>query len=180
MTALQRIKNIITALCMIACSIILLCFPENGYYIVLLILSLSLTIYGLKTLFYYFTMARKMVGGQSILYRGVVILDLGIFSLTIADNPTVFAIVYLLLIHLFTGVVEILRALEAKSIAAPSWRFKFGSGVVNIVLALVAFIAGAIMKSMETLVYIYCLGLLSSAGAKFISAFRRTAIVYIQ
>ncbi len=180
MTALQRIKNIITALCMIACSSILLFFPENGYYFVLLLLSLSLTIYGLKTLFYYFTMARKMVGGQSILYRGVVILDLGIFSLTVADNPTVFAIVYLLLIHLFTGVVDILRALEAKSIAAPSWRFKFISGVVNIILALIAFIAGAVMKSMETLVYLYCLGLLSSAGAKLISAFRRTAIVYIQ
>lgn len=180
MTALQRIKNFITALFMIACSIILLCFPENGYYFVLLILSLSLTIYGLKTLFYYFTMARKMVGGQSILYRGVVILDFGIFTLTVADNPTVFAIVYLLLIHLFTGVVSILRALEAKSFAAPLWRFKFGSGVVNIILALIAFIAGAIMKSMEALVYIYCLGLLSSAFVRIISSFRKTAIVYIQ
>ena len=121
-----------------------------------------------------------MVGGQAILYRGVMILDLGIFTLTIADNPTVFVIIYLLLIHLFSGVIDILRALEEKGVQAPSWRFKFGSGVVNIVLALLAFIAGTVMKSMETLVYIYCLGLFYSASARIISAFRRTAIVYIQ
>ena len=180
MTALQRIKNIIIGICMIASSMVLLCFPEDGYLFVMLFLSLSLAVYGFKTLFYYFTMARKMVGGQAILYRGVMVLDLGIFTLTIADNPTIFVIIYLLLIHLFSGVIDILRALEAKSIAAPSWRFKFGSGVVNIVLALIAFIAGTVMKSMGTLVYIYCLGLFSSACAKIISACRRTAIVYIQ
>ena len=180
MTALQRTRNIITGIFMIASCIVLLCFPEVGYLFVMFILSLSLVVSGLKTLLYYFTMARKMVGGQAILYRGVMILDLGIFTLTIADNPTVFVIIYLLLIHLFSGVIDILRALEEKGVQAPSWRFKFGSGVVNIVLALLAFIAGTVMKSMETLVYIYCLGLFYSASARIISAFRRTAIVYIQ
>lgn len=180
MTALQRIKNLLTAFCMLVSCLSLLLFPKDGYQFVLLILSLTLTGHGIKTLIYYFTMARKMVGGQAILYEGVVILDLGIFTITIVDNPTAIVILYLLLIYLFAGVVDILRALEAKSIAAPSWKFKFGSGVLNIVLALTAFIAGVVMKSMEVLVYLYCLGLLSSAVAKIITAFRKTAIVYIQ
>lgn len=165
---------------MILCSVLIVYYPSVGLYFIIAILSISLTLYGIRTLIYYFSMARHMVGGRGILYLGVVILDFGIFTMTIADNPTSFVIIYLLAIHLFSGLVDILRALEAKRISAPSWKFKFSSGVVNIVVAIAAFVFGTFLKSLDVIVYIYAAGLIYAAISTIITAFRKTAIAYIQ
>lgn len=180
MTGLQRIRSIIIGCLMMACGILILVIPNLGYGIVALILSVAMLLYGIRTLVYYFTMARNMVGGRGILYIGVIVLDLGIFTLTIADNGTVFIIIYLLTIHLFSGLVDILRALEAKRILAPFWKHKLSYGIVNIVIAVAAFISGVILRSTDMLVYIYSAGLIYSAISRIITAFRKTAIVYIQ
>ena len=121
-----------------------------------------------------------MVGGRGILYIGVIILDLGIFTLTIVDNPTSFVVAYLLTIHLFAGLVDILRSLESKRISAPSWKFKLSTGIVNIVVAIAAFVFGMVHRSLEVLSIIYGLGLFYSAITRIITAFRKTAIAYIQ
>ena len=180
MTGLKRIRNIITGLVMMASSFVLLIIPEDGFMIVALILTASLLIYGIRSLIYYFTMARYMVGGRGILYTAVIVIDLGVFSMTIADNPSFFIIIYLLTIHLFSGLIDILRALEAKRIEAPSWKMTFGSGVFNIAVAVAALVAGAMLRSTDILVYIYSAGLFYSALLKIVMAFRKTAVVYIQ
>lgn len=179
MTAFQRIKNIFIAFIMIIGSIIIVWIPEDGIPLIVLILSMSLTLYGLKNIFYYFSMARHMVGGRSILYTGVIIFDLGVFTLTVADNSNSFVILYMLIIHMFSGVVDILRALESKRMSS-SWRFKFTSGAINIAIAIAAFVAGYMLKSLSVIVYIYSAGLIYSAISRIITAFRKTAIVYIQ
>ncbi len=180
MTGLKRIGNIMTGLLMMASSFIMLLFPENGFFIVAVILTVSLLVYGVRTLIYYFTMARHMVGGRVVLYIGVIVIDLGVFSMTVADNPSFFIIIYLLLIHIFSGLIDILRALEAKRIEAPSWKMTFASGVVNIAVGTAAFIAGVVFGSKDMLVYIYSAGLFYSAVLKIAMAFRKTAVVYIQ
>ena len=180
MTGLKRIRNILTGLIMMVSSFVMLLFPEDGFIIVAVILTVSLLIYGIRTLIFYFTMARHMVGGRGILYIGVIVIDLGVFSLTVADNPTFFIIIYLLTIHLFAGLIDILRALEAKRIEAPSWKMTFASGVVNIAVAVAALVAGALLRSTDVLVYIYSAGLFYSAVMKIAAAFRKTAVVYIQ
>ncbi len=180
MTLFQRIKSILGAFLMIISSILIIFLPSVGFVYVVIILSISLVLYGIRTLVYYRTMARHMVGGRGILYIGVIILDLGIFTLTIVDNPTSFVVAYLLTIHLFAGLVGILRALESKRISAPSWKFKLSTGIVNIVVAIAAFVFGTVHRSLEVLSIIYGLGLFYSAITRIITAFRKTAVAYIQ
>ena len=122
MTSMQRAKKILAGLIMLLCSGGMFYDPENGLYIVALLLSGSLIAYGIRCLSLYIFMARHMVGGKAILYRGIIILDLGVFTLSMVDNPKFYVIFYLLGIHAFAGVLDIMRTLEARRYGAPSWR----------------------------------------------------------
>ena len=145
-----------------------------------LIISLSLILYALRTLVFYFSMARHMVDGKLILFKGVILLDLGILTLSVSDNASRFLVLYLLGAHAFTGGISILRALEARRFGAFSWRLRLTEGVVNIVMAVTALIFGLFLGSLRIVCWIYASGLAYSALFKLIGAFRRTAIVYIQ
>ncbi|MCR5503248.1 MAG: DUF308 domain-containing protein [Lachnospiraceae bacterium] len=180
MTIFQRIRSVIIALVMILSGVLMLCLPDIGYAVAALILSISLLLYGIRTLIYYFTLARHMVGGRGILYIGIVVLDLGIFTLTVADNMEIYILLYLLAFRLFSGLVDILRALEARRYESPGWKSKLAVGIVNILMALLALAAGIVFRSEELLVVLYCAGLFGSALARIATAFRKSAIVYIQ
>ena len=153
MTSMKRVQKVLLALLMLLCACFLVADPEDGFTVVALIVSISLTAYGIRTLFYYFTMARHMVGGKSILFIGIILTDLGVFSLTTADDPKLFLVVYLLGVHAFSGAMGVLRALEAKRL---------------------------LLRSTASLSYIYAATLFYSACVQLVSAFRKTAIVYIQ
>ncbi|MCR5338530.1 MAG: hypothetical protein K6E75_08225, partial [Lachnospiraceae bacterium] len=114
MTKLQRAGQLIWGLCMIIISLILMIVPREGYYVVIGILSLVYTVKGINTIIYYFTMARFMVGGKNSLYMGIILLDFGVLTGTLNDVPHYYVLLYLIAIHAFSGVVEILRAFEAK------------------------------------------------------------------
>ena len=173
----QRIKNVILGVLIILGAVILIAFPNEGLLIVAGILCLSLFIYGIKTLIYYFTMARHMVGGRIMLYLGMIVLDLGMFALMLTDIPRIYIVLYLLIIYAFSGVIEILRALEVKKNNGPSWKFKLFSGLVNIVIAILCIV---FIGHTDVIVFIYSLGLIYSAIVRIVTAFRKTAIVYIQ
>ena len=81
MTKMQRVKQVLSALLMMGCCFILIKEPELGYAIVAMILSVSLLLYAIRCLIYYFTMARHMVGGRSVLYTGIILLDLAVFTM---------------------------------------------------------------------------------------------------
>ena len=176
MSMIQRIENFIRGILTIVCSVAMMIYPDEGYLFVALILTVSLLWMGLRYLSYYFSMARFMVGGRSILYIGIIILDLGIVTYTLSDSPKAFVLLYLLLIHAFSGLVDILRGLEARRLEAPSWRLNASQGLVNVVMAVICIV---FVRSTRMLVYIYCLGLLYSGCLRIISSFRRTEIVYI-
>lgn len=53
------------------------------------------------------------------------------------------------------------------------------SGIVSIFFALAAGISGLVLKNLEVTSIIFVIGVLWSAAANLISAFRKTAIVYI-
>ncbi len=180
MTKMQRIKKILHGLLLLICSVQIFADPELGFGIVALILSLSLLLYSIRTFFYYLTMARHMVGGKSILYTGVIIFDLAVFIISMVDNPTLFIIVYLLGVHTFTGAVDILNALEERRYQASSWRRNMISGIANIAVAVSSVIAGMVVHSEKSLVYLYAICLLYTACFHIFEAFRKTAIIYIQ
>ena len=173
----QRIKNLLIGILIILGAVILIAFPEEGIIITASILSLSLFVYGIKTLIYYITMTRHMVGGRIMLYLAVVVLDLGMFTMMLTNIPKMYIALYLVVVYAFSGAIDILRALEAKKYQAPSWRFSLISGIISVVIAILCIV---FIGSTNMIVYLYSAGLIYSAIARIVTAFRKTAIVYIQ
>ncbi len=177
MSSGQRIKNVLIGILIILGAVILIAFPEEGIVITASILSISLFVYGIKTLIYYITMTRHMVGGRIMLYLAVVVLDLGMFTMMLTNIPKMYIALYLVVVYAFSGAIDILRALEAKKYQAPSWRFSLISGIINVVIAILCIV---FIGSTNMIVYLYSAGLIYSAIVRIITAFRKTAIVYIQ
>lgn len=140
-------------------------------------LGIAAALSGLRMVIYYASMARYMVGGKIILYIGVILFDFGLFSFGFADVPRQYIMLYLMLGHIFYGLVEILRAMEIRKRKLGSWRFKLLIGLGNLALGVLCLIQ--INSSIMT-VYIYCMGLLWSALGRIISAFRPATVVYVE
>lgn len=172
----QRIKNILIGVMMLLVSLVMFLDPEDGIYLAALFITFSLIFLGLRSLFFYFTMARHMVGGRSMLYIGIIMLDLGVLFTTLSDVPKLYIVLYLLFIHAFAGAVGILRSLEARRLGS-AWRLNMTSGVVNVVMAVLCVV---FLRSVRIIVFIYGIGLIYTACIRIVTAFRRTAVVYIQ
>ena len=171
-----RIGKILTGILIIAAAVCMILLPEIGYYVIALILGFSLLFSGIASLIYYFTMARFMVNGRMILFKGVILLDFGLVSASLIDMPKIYLIIYLVVVHAFSGVVELLRSMEARSYGA-SWKLKLSHGIINLLLALCCLV---FIKMTNMAIYIYAAGLMYSAAIRIITALRKTALVYIQ
>ncbi|MCR5773797.1 MAG: hypothetical protein K6G42_01810 [Lachnospiraceae bacterium] len=177
MTLLQRIKSIIIGAIMIATAIMINVNLEQGYIILLFILAAGLIVAGIGSLYYYLSMGRFIVGGRMFLYRGLILIDIGSFALTLSDVPRIYVLLYLMFIHTFSGIVEILRALESRQYGARSWKLKMSHGIVNLLVVVACFI---FRKYPETLVIVYSLGIAYSGVMNIISALRKRSFIYIQ
>lgn len=176
MSRFNRVKNIIIGLLMLAFALVLALVTDDGYLIVTWTLSGMLILYGLNKLVYFVMMARHMVGGRIILYEGVIITDLGVFMLTLASIPKMYVMLYLLVVHAFNGVIDLLRAFEAKRVGAPSWKVKFALGAFNIAVAITCVV---FIRSTQIAVYIFAAGLVPPALIRISSAFRGRSVIRI-
>lgn len=70
MTKWQRIKGVFAVIVMMLGGVLMALAGSEAAQVIMLLLSLSLTISGIRMLVYYFTIARHMVGGDQILIRG--------------------------------------------------------------------------------------------------------------
>ena len=178
MTVLQRVQNVFAGIVMILAAVAIVLLGGRGYILIADILSLSLTLNGASTILYYAVMARHMVDGRYILYKGVILLDLGIFTLSLQHYPAFVVVLYLIGALGFTGIVAILRARESREYGG-SWKLKTAEGALNLGAAVLALAAAAFFGSLFPMGIVYALGLVSSAVLRIISAFRKTAIVYV-
>lgn len=182
MSSFSRIKNIITGVLMLLFAFLVILIPKQAIPLIALILGLSLYIRGFRLLFYYFSMARHMVGGKSVLYRSIITLDIAILMTSaiaaIAMSRQI-VVIYLLIIYAFAGFVNVLRALEAKKYGAPYWKPKFITGVIEVLFAIALLIIGMFIGDPVILAYGCAISLMYSAVIKIIGAFRRTAVVYV-
>ena len=136
MTTWQRIRTCFTGVVMILFALLLmLTDASDGYAIIAAVLGTSLVVRGTGTLIYYLTMARYMVGGRSVLFKALIYLDLGAFTLSIMDVPHIYVGMYLMGVHGLSGVIQILRGTEAKRLGAPGWKLSLTHGVVNVLIA---------------------------------------------
>ena len=180
MTKFNRVKNLLIGVLLFLFVGVMLLVPRESYAIVAMIVSISLLVYGFRQLWYYFTMARHMVGGKSTLFQAIILLDVALLTTTMISMSSLVIVFYLLGIYAFSGVVDILRGLDAKKNGAASWRFKLISGVLNVLFALALVIIGWFIGDTGILVYGYCISPAYSAVMRIINAFRKTEIVYIQ
>lgn len=178
MNGFQRVRKVLFGLCMIAVALFLILYPSDEMYMVIvLILSLGLAIAGIKDVIFYFTMARHMIGGKMILIQGVIILDFALLTGSLTNVPKIYILLYLIGIHAFSGVVEVLRAMESKKSVEGPWKLKFSHGIINFLLAVACLI---FIRRANTALLIYSLGLIYSAVVRIFSAFRRTSFILIE
>lgn len=179
MTKFERARTFIEGLIIVLCCIILIVLKRKGYAVLLFILGMSFMIRGVRYLVYFFAMARHMVGGKMILFIGIIYLDFGMFTLTLRDEPLVFVGLYLLGLYAFSGLVDILKAMEAYRING-YWKHTLITGIVQVAIAGMALFCGIVLKSPLLLVRLYCMGLLYSGISLIIQSLRTTTIAYIQ
>ena len=178
MTIFRRIRNFLLGLLMMIAAVLFVSMPgDDKYMIIIGILAVGLAFKALNDIIFYFVMARHMVGGKMILFQGVVVLDFAILTASMSHVPKIYILLYLAGIHAFSGVVETLRAMEARRTVEGPWRMKLGHGIVNFLLALACII---FIRQINTAVLIYSLGLIYSAVIRMIGAFRRTTFIVIE
>jgi uncharacterized membrane protein HdeD (DUF308 family) len=175
MRQITRIKNLLIGLIMIALAASLLAFPQYGPGVIVLLIGIGLILSGIGSLIFYITMARHMVGGMKTFYRSILFLDLGVFMMTGFAVSEQLVLLYLMGILVISGGIDIIRALEFKKEGA-SWKARMVSGVISLVIMVIGTI---FMDNPLTVVYLFCLGLLYSAVTRIVSAFRKTAVIYI-
>lgn len=151
--------------------------PKEAYGLVIAFMAIGFLVSGIATLSYYFTMAKYMVGGKIVLYRGVLLFDFAIFTGALADVPRFYVLIYLAVIHMFSGLVEVLRSSEARGNGGKSWGLKLIHGLINITVAICCIVFA---RKTNTAVYIYSGGILYSGIIRIIQAFRKTSFVYIR
>ena len=176
MNVMERIVNILIGVFLICMCLLMALVPETGYLLMALILTFLLLLAGIRYLLYYLTMARHMVGGKTILFYGIITLDVGLIALSFAGIPE-FYLLYLLIYYGFTGAIQLLRALEAKKYGASSWRLNLVTGIINVAVAVLCI---CFIRSTTAALYVFCVGLFYSACVRIVTAFRRTTVVYIQ
>ena len=203
MTLWQRIKNILAALMLVLLGLLLIAanifdytslanipgmdpeiaaeiqatdFSTVGYSTVLLILSIILLAYGIRMILFYFTMARHMNGGRSMLYRGILFTDLALLTFSLQDVPVVYIMAYLIGLLGFSGAVDIFRAFDARKIHA-RWKGRLIRGIITLAFAIYAFLN---LNTPQFCVYIYSASLFYNALMRLGSAFRRTELITIQ
>ncbi len=177
MGSLRRVANAAAGIVLFILSLLLITDPQGGYQVVLMILMLTFTIYGLRMLVYYFTMARHMTGGIRLLYKGVIILDAGLFMFYLNSIPRLYVMFYLLGGLALSGVIDILQANYARKLQAGNWRYQIFYGILKVLILVPALFY---LDSVRSLTYIYAAGLIHTAFTCLVTAFRRTEIVYVE
>ena len=168
MTKPQRIRSFIAGILLLAFCAVLLLFPEDGCSIIAAVLSIGLVFKGLQLLFYYLTMARFMVGGKDILFRGILILDMGAFTGTIVNEPRVYIVVFIVAYYAFAALVNILRCIEDRSLGSPSWKINLLQGAAALFITIVCI---CFIGSYRILSFLLCAGLIYSAMIRIATAF---------
>lgn len=175
MTRIQRIKSFIAGLFMLFISIPFLIDPSDGYAFIMIMLGFVFTFRGIKLIVYYITMARYMVGGSRVLFSGILIFDFGLFTLSLNDIPPLLILLYLAVLHVFTGLVTIVNAVDTKKRGSKSWRLKMSIGLVN----LIAGILCLVLLKESIAVDIYCAGMVYGGIMRIVTAFRRNKEIVI-
>ena len=176
MTKIRKLTDGATAFCLLAGAVILVSMRKDGYGVISAFLSLSLLLHAIRQLVYYIRLARFMVGGKSVFYRGVLLLDAAFLLMALAELPHFYVMLYLAgWMILFFGR-EILHALHMKKYDVSHWNLRLVYGAAGIVLAVFCLFhyASSTISSL-----LYAGQLILVAAGRIVNLFRKSAIIYI-
>lgn len=177
MSGIRRLSKLIYAIFMLIGSVLLLVYPKEGYFFVVLIIDITLLIYGIRMLIYYFALARYMVGGIMTFYKSIIVLDFGMFMFNLDETPYKLVMLYLAVVMIFNAIITILGALDSKRLDVPGWSRRLAYGVVKMVLALGCLF---LWNNMEVVTYVYSIALIHTALYNIATALKKSAMVYIK
>lgn len=180
MTKPGRILNLIIGLLMIGVGALLFLYPDSGLYTVAAIISTVISFRGFQKLWYYFTMARFMVGGRYALYQGILYLDAGLLTAAMSDSQPLPLILYIAGIQAFAGVVDILRGVDTRKIGGGRWKYQMAYGLFEIALSVAVAFTGLYYHLTLLAVCTYAAGVVLAGINRIINTFRKSTIVYIQ
>ena len=176
MTKLQRVRSVLDALFQFLFAGLVLFFDDFGYEIISIVIWSSLVLAAVRTLIYYFTMARHMVEGKSVLYQALILCDLAAFTGAVASIESLYIQIYLIVLFGVAGLIDLMRALDSRRMGADSWRFNAFHGFFNVLMALLCLL---FLRNERIFEILYCVSLVNSAVLRLIAAFRKTAMVYV-
>jgi len=176
MTKPQRIRTFLGGIIMLFLAVLLLLVPDAWFDGIAVFIGLMFAIRGIRSLLYYFSMARYMVGGKAILFWGAILLSVGLFTASLADSPALIIILYLVIVNAFSGLVNLVKAIREFREHISLWKYDAADALAGLSIAIACLL---FMHSVHVLVWLYGIGLAYQALLRIRSAFLRTAIVYI-
>ena len=174
--SIRRIFSFLVGVVMILTAFFIWDNPYIGQILVAFFILVGFLIKGIKALVYYFSLARYKIGGISVLYRGLLFINLSLFTLSLHSIPVEYAMIYIIVVTAASGAVDFLRALEVKRTSDKRWILKMIPGILQVVLSLACLF---MMNSPDMLVSVYGLSLIFSGIGRIIKAFRRAAVLYV-
>ncbi len=177
MDGFRKVISLIVSLFLVIAGLIVIFDHVDGYFYVMILLEYALLVYGIRQLIYYFTLARYKVGGLSVLFKGIIFLDMGLFAVGLIVLPQMFISIYLVGCLLLSGVIDILQAKTGRQLQYGHWKITFSFGLVKCLIALSCLF---FLRSTTILSYIFAGGLFHSAFYRILTAFQKTEIVYVE
>ena len=177
MSKFRRVLNVILALFGILGAVILMLIPDSAYEVLALGISITLVYYGVKYIIYYLTNAQHMVGGKWFLLIGIIMFDMGVFVTAVYDRAQRLTLIYIISSHFIAAMLGLIRTVGDKKDCNPAWKIHLAQCIgsfIQVILCVIFINSGMIP------LYLYCIYAIYNAVLMIISAFRKTAIVYVQ
>lgn len=178
----------LTSLIMIAIGTIGLCLPvDESFFAIAIIIGICITAKAIKDFIYYFSSARHMISGKKVLINSIVELEFGLLSFLIILKRPLIALIYLVVMFIVLGVIDILRGLEIKNNEGKRWQLKLIKGGIAIALGITCLVIGIISvanekesKSLiEIVTLIFSVAWIVEGVLGFALSFHKASVVYI-
>ena len=177
MSKVRRVLTIIVSLFGILGAVILMLIPDYSYEVLALGISLTLVYYGVRYIIYYLTNAQHMVGGKWFLLIGIIMFDMGVFVTAIYDRAQRITLIYIISAQLIAAVLGLIRTIGDKKDNNPSWKLHLAQTIASFIQVILCVV---FINSDMVPLYLYCIYAIYTAILLIISAFKKTAIVYVQ
>ena len=177
MSKTRRILTVFFSLVAIYGSLMLMFFPDIAFDALAFGVGITLVYYGVRYLLYYLTHAQHMVGGKWFLLIGLIMFDMGVFAVAVYDKAQMITLIYVISAHFIAAVLGLIRTIGDKKDNNPSWKLHLAQSIAGFIQVILCVI---FIRSVMIPVCLYCIYTIYTSVLMIISAFRKTAIVYVQ